>query len=165
LAGNDFNLPWRTNDVPFADRVNNVENVYIPTPLGSNYTITVSAQRVNVNAVRQHTNDIVQDYALVISSGNGEVTNAFTLTEFPLVVTNLPEVTIITNVFGVTNGYSGGILSNQRVGANSPLLGTNSVALSNSVDMLPNNGLITLGQNCQWRFYVITNINGYTNGV
>src|SRR5262249_15791621 len=61
LAGNDFNLPWRTNDVPFADRVNNVENVYIPTPLGSNYTITVSAHRVNVNAVRQHTNDIVQD--------------------------------------------------------------------------------------------------------
>jgi tetratricopeptide (TPR) repeat protein len=41
---------------------NNVENVYIdPTPaLGSNYSITVFARRVNVNAVTAQTNDVVQ---------------------------------------------------------------------------------------------------------
>ena len=38
--------------------------------LDSRYTITVLGRRVNVNAVTSNTNNIVQDYALVISSGD-----------------------------------------------------------------------------------------------
>ncbi len=35
--------------------------------------------RVNVNAVTAQTNNVVQDYALVISCGDGQVTNAMTV--------------------------------------------------------------------------------------
>ena len=36
---------------------------------------------MNVNAVTAQTNNVVQDYVLVISCGEGEVTNAFTVTD------------------------------------------------------------------------------------
>ena len=72
-AASTFNLAWDTNAAPRPDLVNNVENVYLAPPLGTNYSITVLARRVNVNAVTAHTNDVVQDYALVVSSSNGEI--------------------------------------------------------------------------------------------
>ena len=75
--GSDFNEIWDTNTPPNIDSVNNVENIYISAPpgapLNTNYSVTVFAHRVNVNAVTAHTNNVVQDYALVISSGNGEI--------------------------------------------------------------------------------------------
>ena len=85
-AGNDFNQAWDYQYGAQPGPVNNVENVYLsPTPgrqfqLGTNYSITVVGRRVNVNAVTAQTNNVCQDYALVISSGDGLVTNAITLT-------------------------------------------------------------------------------------
>ena len=71
-----------TNTIQNIDVVNNVENVYIPPLLATTngYAVTVLASRVNVNAVTAQTNDVVQDYALVISSGDGAITNAATVT-------------------------------------------------------------------------------------
>src|SRR5262249_472268 len=77
-AGNAFNLP-STNATPNVDFVNNVENVYLAPPLGTNYSVTVTAHRVNVNAVTARADDVVQDYALVVSSGDGQVSDALTL--------------------------------------------------------------------------------------
>ncbi len=144
-----FTIGVGTNSAPIPDLVNNVENVYINADLGSNYSVTVTARRVNVNAVTAHTNGIVQDYALVISSGGGEAGDALSLvTDEPIVGTNanFAAVTVITNIF-VGDGFSSAGLEGQRVGANSPLLGT------------------ATGTTNQWHFYVITNntLEGYTN--
>ena len=43
---------------------------------------------MNVNAVTAQTNNVVQDYALVISGGDGEVTNAITVTRQTQFVSN-----------------------------------------------------------------------------
>src|SRR5205085_3056569 len=45
LAGNEFNIPWDTNGPPQRDVINNVENVFITPPLGTNYSITVVGHR------------------------------------------------------------------------------------------------------------------------
>jgi len=53
---------------------------------------------VNVNAVTSNTNNVVQDYALVISCGDGGVvSNAFTLTDVATVSSNLTNLTALTN--------------------------------------------------------------------
>lgn len=141
------NNPGGTNSVRVInaerDFVNNVENVYLNAPLGSNYAIGVFARRVNVNAVTAHTNGIVQDYALVVSHGNLTYTNPFSITQTAATFTNVQFVTVLTNTVG-TNGY-GGTLLNQRVGANSPLL------------------LSTNGVTNQWNFYVLTNSSNFPN--
>ncbi len=151
-ANSTVTSAWDPNSPPNPDSVNNVENVYLNpafTPLGSNYTVTVRARRVNVNAVYAQTNDVVQDYALVISSGNGEVPDALHLEKVqPVVlpaVSGFPEVTAVTNQFAGNPTVGGGILLNQLVGANTPLLGT------------------TNGMTNQWHFYVITNTLNFTN--
>jgi subtilisin-like proprotein convertase family protein len=160
-AGNTANLPWDTNSAPNLDVVNNVENVYLGPPLGTNYSITVVGRRVNVNAVSAQTNNVVQDYALVLSCGDGEVTNALTLTPArPVVSSNLPYVTVVANMFTNTPGYSGGVLLHQHVGASSPLLGTNAIEYPTE-----GNAVITLGVTNQWHFYMLTNDNAYTNAV
>ncbi len=132
---NDGTYPGDTNAPPF-DLVNNVENVFIDNPLSTSYTITVHARRVNVNAVTTQTNGVLQDYALVISSGNTRLTNVFvngtTVTNF--VLAEDPGVFVKT----ITNGVP---LLNERVGANSPL-----------IDPVPNNGNAN-----QWNFYVFNN--------
>jgi subtilisin-like proprotein convertase family protein len=135
-VGSDFTQAWDTNTVPNLDFVNNVENVYLPAPVGTNYSVTVLGRRVNVNAVTGNTNDIVQDYALVISSGNGELTNALTYADTP------KQTNFTSNVTTVTNGVP---LFNQRVGGNSQYAPT------------------TNGARGQWNFYVFTNTNSYTN--
>src|SRR5439155_491153 len=83
------------------DFVNNVENVFVRPPLGSNYTINVIGRRVNVNAVTPNTNDVVQDYALVVSSGNGELTNPIV----SLTRTN-DSFTARGELIGLTNGVA-----------------------------------------------------------
>ncbi|MEI6392259.1 MAG: S8 family serine peptidase, partial [Verrucomicrobiota bacterium] len=81
-VGSTFNQAWDTNSPPMVDTVNNVENVFlspaqgIDSRLSTNYSITVVGHRVNVNAVTAQTNNVSQDYALVISCGDGLVTNA-----------------------------------------------------------------------------------------
>ena len=164
-SGNDFNQAWNTNLVANIDSVNNVENVFLSPTLGigsklsTNYTITITGRRVNVNAVTAQTNNVCQDYALVISSGDGLVTNALVFdSSSPIVSSNLPLVTVITNTFVNSPGFSGGILFNQRAGAQPELLGTNTITITNDA-----NAVITLGVTNQWHFYAITNNNSYTN--
>ncbi len=104
-----------------------------------------------MNAVSQQTNNVVQDYALVISCGEGEVTNAFTVTDNGIVSnpTGDQDLTIVTT----TNNLP---LLNQMVGANTPLLGTNQIPVGTNT-IWSTNGLITLGMTNQWHFYVVTN--------
>ncbi|MGO8926542.1 MAG: S8 family serine peptidase [Limisphaerales bacterium] len=164
-TGNDYNQAWVTNTVPNRDQVNNVENVFLsPTTglnslLSTNYSITVVGRRVNVNAVTAQTNNVCQDYALVISSGDGLFSNALTFNaSSPIVSSNQPLLTVITNGFANSPGLSGGVLFDQRVGASPQLPGTNTILLPTEA-----NGVLTLGATNQWHFYVITNNTPYTN--
>ena len=158
LAGSDFNLPWDTNVVPNIDLVNNVENVFLLPPIGRKYDITVVGKRVNVNAVTAQTNNVEQDYALVISSGDGEVPNALKLGGGNFVTKNVPNVLYLTNQFSSSPDVSGSLVLGQRVGGNPTLIGTNTIPVPGST-----NGLITLGVTNQWKFYVLTNEQNYTN--
>jgi len=129
----DFNAiyPIGTNTIESAprDTINNVENVFLREPDGTNYTIRVTGRRVNVNAVTAHTNDVVQDYALVVSiDGTNRITlepqnaseSAFTAPAPDALTNGLPRM-------------------HERVGANSPLIES------------------PVGTNLQWHFYVFTN--------
>jgi hypothetical protein len=114
----DFNQYWPagySNSLPF-DVVNNVENVFIAAPLAPQYSITVRARRVNVNAVTSQTNGVRQDYAVVVSSGNTRLTNVF---QSPVITSIAKATDISPNVKTLTNGIA---WFNERVGANSPLL-------------------------------------------
>ena len=162
-TNSQFNLPWNTNTTPNLDSINNVENIIIPNPLGTNYSVTVIGRSVNVNAVTAQTNNssgnfapnVVQDYALVIACGEGEVTNALTVTP-SAIVSNLTSDQQITSV-AATNTP----LFNQFAGASTPLLGTNKVDLGGT------NEMVTLGMTNQWHFYVVTNnaLDGSGSGV
>ncbi|MSU58758.1 MAG: hypothetical protein EXS35_11410 [Pedosphaera sp.] len=146
-GGANFNSAWDTNSPAKVDAVNNVENVYLAAVLGSNgYSVTVRARRVNVNSVTAHANDVVQDYALVISDGDGQVLNALTVSEQPVAAAppGTSQVTPVAN--SINDGQASGFLiDNQRVGANTPLLGT------------------TNGMTNQWHFYIVTNTTSFTN--
>jgi alpha-tubulin suppressor-like RCC1 family protein/subtilisin-like proprotein convertase family protein len=154
-----FNSPSDTNFPPNLDSINNVENVIIQPLLAGNYSITIVGRDVNVNAVTAQTNNaaniyapnVVQDFALVISCGEGEVTNAITVTDFGVAShpTTDQQITFVT--------AANTPLLNQFVGANTPLLGTNQVQLGST------NELVTLGMTNQWHFYVVTNTMGLTN--
>ena len=139
---NLFSTVTTTNSVPELDNVNNVENIYISPPLGTNYVVSVVARRVNVNAVTDHPNGVVQDYALVISSGDNPDVEAPFLLE-PIEET-VPEYVDIPALVSITNSIP---RLSDRVGANAPLLGTT-------------NGLLP-----QWQFYVFTNSLPSTNDV
>ncbi|HEU5124491.1 MAG TPA: S8 family serine peptidase [Verrucomicrobiae bacterium] len=170
----NFSSAWNTNGTPNRDFINNVENVFIaPTPFSTNnqqFSITVLGRNVNVNAVPGHTNKVAQDFALVISSGNGQVTNALTLASFPPTTTAstaYTNITYMTNQFagtGVTN-LSGGLLLNQHVGANSPLIGNGTAQVGGDTiwGSGGTNGMIFLGSTNQWHFYALTNEFSYTN--
>ena len=145
-SGFDYTQAWDTNTAPQFDVVNNVENVFIPAPTGTNFSVTVLGRQVNVNAVPGHPNDVAQDYALVVSSANPRLTDALTVTTLPLVSRLQPNVTVISNQFSAGQRVSGAFLQEERVGANTPLLGT------------------TDGMTNQWHFYVLTNSNeNFTN--
>ncbi|MGD0087605.1 MAG: S8 family serine peptidase [Verrucomicrobiota bacterium] len=154
-SGNTFNTPETTNKPAVFDSINNVQNVYISPLNGTNFSVTVLGYRVNVNAVTAQTNNVVQDYALVISSGDGLVTNAMTVTAAPPTPPNYTGDQNITYVTGNANA-----LLNQYVGASSPLLGTNTLPYSTTTAPAENfgsNWQITIGMTNQWHFYVVTN--------
>jgi len=146
-----FSLPSATNGPAPVDVINNVQNVFIAPPLGTNYSVAVIGHGVNVNAVTAQTNNITQDYALVISSGEGEVSNALAVADNGIV--SNPTGDQLVTVVTATNSA----LLNQYVGANSPLLGTNSVAVAVGATAFGTNAVITLGQTNQWHFYLVTN--------
>jgi subtilisin family serine protease/subtilisin-like proprotein convertase family protein len=156
--GSAFNQPWDTNTPPNLDVVDNVENVYLAPRLATNYSVTVAAHSVNVNAVTDQTNGVVQDYALVIASGDGQVDDALTVTDVPIASVISASVTFITNSFAPGLGISGGLLLNQRVGAQPPLADGNTIPWPDGTD-----GDITFGLPNQWCFYVLTNDQNYTN--
>ena len=136
-SGSAFNVTRSpTNGPANLDSVNNVENVFLFPPLSTNYSITVSGHRVNVNAVDSNTTNVVQDYALVVSYGDGGVfSNAFSMVDMPIVSSNNAS-----GLLTVTNGLP---LLNQRVGGNSQFA---------YVPFTSTNGIGN-----QWQFYVYTN--------
>lgn len=129
-----------TNSVLVSDNVNNVENVFVQSTfsknLGTNYSITVVARRVDVNAVTTVPEGIVQDFALVVASDNPMLPSAVTLGTETLADNPLAKMVTVTN--GVP-------LLHQRVGANSPYLTS------------------TNGNTNQWRFFVFGNTNNPAN--
>jgi choice-of-anchor C domain-containing protein len=162
-GGNIYNTPEGTN-APDLDSINNVQNVFISPLLGTQYSITVIGRSVNVNAVTAQTNNaagvyapnVVQDYALVISCGEGEVTNAFTVTDSGIVSNPTTDQQI---TYVVTTNAP---LMNQLAGASTPLLGTNTIQLTtNGTELngiqLGGTNILTLGMTNQWHFYVVTN--------
>jgi len=135
ITANGFNTAENATNTVSVDTINNVQNVFIPQPVGTNYTVTVFGREVNVNAVSAQTNlfagppngtgvyapNVVQDYALVISCGD-----AFTVTDNGIVSnpTGDQNITFVTT----TNTP----LVNQFVGANSPVLNTNTVSFTSN---------------------------------
>lgn len=144
--------------LPRTDKINNVENILIGNPdtYGRRFSVTVVGRKVNVDAVHGFfdstglTNDVAQDYALVISSD---------LTQ-PVGATNqfdIFEQFVEPTTFGVERRAPLKPVANaiplleERVGANASLLMGNGVTN-------------------QWNFYVFTNafvessLVGITNG-
>ena len=171
-----YSVPWNTNTPPNPDSVNNVQNVFLAPSSGTSFSITIIGRDVNVNAVTAQTNtlisgtptyapNVVQDFALVISCGEGEVTNAITTVTDNGVV-SAPTTDQQISFIGGTNVNAP--LFNQFVGASSPLLGTNTVPIG-TITVLNTNGvpvavpgyaanaIVTIGMTNQWHFYVITN--------
>jgi subtilisin-like proprotein convertase family protein len=155
-----YNEAWATNTTPNLDTINNVENVFLPSSDAGSYTVTVLGYSVNVNAVTAQTNNTVQDYALVIACGEGEVTNAITVTASapvsnPTGDQNITMVGVNANGMATNTDAVGGVFFNQLAGANTPLLGTNQV------DDISSNyagtAVVTIGMTNQWHFYVVQN--------
>ncbi|MGB0580930.1 MAG: S8 family serine peptidase [Limisphaerales bacterium] len=140
VAGSDFTEsgePGSTNlnqDVQ-RDFVNNVENVFIRGPLTNSGAVTldikVLGNRVNVNSTGYDTNDIAQDYVLVVSTDIGH----------EITLTHDPSRDFTTN--RVTSRLLNGIpLQEERVGAN-----------------YPHFPMQLIGSTNQWNFYIFTNQN------
>jgi subtilisin family serine protease/subtilisin-like proprotein convertase family protein len=143
-----------SNPEEYRDVINNVENVFIDIPRtlgsgkpeGTELTIKVVGRRVNVKAVNdfwaastadidknRRTNDIVQDFALVISSEQTRTNKTFTS------ITRQDAV----NTFGakqLTSMANGIEATNRIVGANSAMYWTN-------------------GNIAQWHFFSFTNVD------
>ena len=131
-----------TNFTAALDLANNVENVYIPPPLASRYSITVQARRVYVDAVDNADtappSGIMQDYALVASVGRFETNGGLRLD---------PAIAIGLDTNRVVKTYNTNytMLLHERVGANPPYL-------------TDRNGLPE-----QWNFYVFSNMTAFSN--
>jgi subtilisin-like proprotein convertase family protein len=162
-----YNNAQNATNPAVLDNINNVQNVFLPQNSGTNFVIVVAGTAVNVNAVTTQTNDaagnyapnITQDYALVISSGNGSNTNGFAVTATGAASnpTGDQRITVVLS----TNAP----LLNQTVGANSPVLSTNTIPFPAGSPYVTN-ALLTIGQTNQWHFYVVTNTGpaaDYTN--
>jgi len=139
-VSSDFTDPSDTNTPPQTDFVNNVENVFIRDPRGSNFVVSVTGQRVNVSAVADfqqttgETNDVAQDFALVVAIGDLTLTNELTIT--PIIPTNKPPLER-RPLLSMTNGL--------------PLLKQRASAQPSSYNSRH-------GVTNQWNFYVFTNI-------
>jgi subtilisin-like proprotein convertase family protein len=148
-----YNLPAGTN-APNVDMINNVQNILLPPLLAGSYSVTVIGRSVNVNAVTAQGTNVVQDYALVVSVGEGEVPTAISS------VTNQPIASNPTGDQDITFvATTNAPLMNQRVGANTPFQGTNTLALGTNTGW-GGNGQLTVGMTNQWHFYVVTNNAG-----
>jgi subtilisin-like proprotein convertase family protein/sugar lactone lactonase YvrE len=157
--GNNFNsgtppasLAAATN-AP-SDNINNVENIYLPPTLGTNYSITVVGKAVNVNAVTLDQTNVVQDFALVVASGDGNNTNGVTFTPASYSQNLAPPIT----GWQPTNT----VIFNQYAGANAPWLSTNSVSIGTNLGFGPTATLF-VGVTNQFHFFLVTNTFAVTN--
>ena len=155
--GSFTNKAWDGISAPNRDVVNNVENVYLAGGLAANYSVTVAAHGVNVNAVPSQGNAAAQDYSLVLSAGSGELASALTVTDAPLNTAPLALVTFLTNSLIEDPVNSGAILFQERAGASVPDWDSNTIPLAMGAAML------TVGSTNSWHFYVIDNQAGLTN--
>jgi subtilisin-like proprotein convertase family protein len=154
-AGRVFSKKWEpTSTGP--DDINNVENVFLAGGLGSRYAITVRARNVTVNTVKE-SGATAQDYALVVTSGDGDQISGLEVESFQTNRTAAFGSTVITNQFPLGTGALGGAVIDQRVGGNAPQSINGYVSLSSP------KGQITIGTSNQWRFYVFNNEQAYTN--
>ena len=153
--GGIYNSAGNTNS-PNLDIINPEENVYLQPPLAGTYSVTVVGRGVNVNAVTAQTNNVVQDYALVISCGDGLTPGVITVTDQGM-VSNPTGGQLITDVVATNTP-----LFNQFAGANPPLLGTNQVGAGGNT-VYATNAIVTVGQTNQWHFYVVTNNGANAN--
>lgn len=135
---------FRTNSNTIFDRINNVEKIIFDPAGGSNFVVSVIAHLVNVNARRDTTNAILQDFALAISADGDAGSGASSAVIESVDTTPILPGTAVPPAGILTNGM---VLLEQRAGANSPLIND------------PN------GQTNQWRFYVFTNIPGSTTAI
>jgi len=156
-AGSVTNAVWDPATLPRPDQVNNVENISLRPSLSAHYSVTVAGRSVNVNAVSERTDEIVQDYALVIAIGDGTLADALTAADSPTQTGAAPPVTVLTNLLDPAGPDWGAILLGQRIGSANPLDATNAIPL------FPAGGAITFGDTNQWRFYALTNSLGYAN--
>lgn len=147
-VGNDFGAGSRfsqahsasNTNLPTAqyDFINNVERVIIPArETNADLVVTVFARRVNVNAAVGDPLNIVQDSALILAGEGALLADNVGTVEFEGGTVQAGFFTEPPLVVGVTNGE---VKNNERVGANSPLLGGKN------------------GTTNQWRFYVFTNL-------
>jgi subtilisin-like proprotein convertase family protein len=148
-----FSVPVNASTAP--DNVNNVENVFLPAPLGTSYSVTVIGRNVAVNAVTAEQTNIVQDYALVVSCGDGANTSGISVAPAAKVSSTVP---LVTYVGGSTNG----VYFNQVSGANAPWLSTNALLFGTNYGFATNASLY-IGQTNQWHFFVVTNTTSYSN--
>ncbi|HTY87248.1 MAG TPA: S8 family serine peptidase [Candidatus Acidoferrum sp.] len=173
-ASSIYNTPESPTNAVY-DSVNNVENVYLPAGTGTNFTICVQGYRVNVNAITMQTNrlsggslvyapDVVQDFVLVVSCGEGEVSNAMQVLDVGPGLGFVPGPSSTRQVTTVLT--TNAPLYNQFAGASAPEIGTNTVPLGANSPWGGTNAVVTLGMTNQWQFYVITNTGlaaDYTN--
>ena len=128
------------------DSVNNVENTFIPltnSAAATTFRVYVIGRKVNVNAVSANTNQVAQDYSLVISTDDPARSVTVRMTP-PGPGLGFFGYTNLTAV-GITNGIP---RLNERVGANSQLWTLNGLNNAN-----------TNGVTNAWNFYVFTNQN------
>ncbi len=154
-ASTPYSLVVNSNATP--DTINNVENIWLPAPLGTNYSVTIVGRNVAVNAVTVEQTNIVQDFALVISCGDAFNTNGVTVTAVapPAPPVTAPPITFISS-------YTNGIYFNQLAGANAPWLSTNDVVFATN-SAYATNAALFIGQTNQWHFFVVTNTTTFTN--
>jgi subtilisin-like proprotein convertase family protein len=154
-SGSTYSAMVDSNTVP--DSINNVENVVLPPLLWTNYSVTVIGRNVTANAVTTEQTNVVQDFALVISCGDGNNPDGFTVTpQNPVAASSTaPTVTFVSS-------YTNGIYFNQLAGANAPWLSTNNIYID-PLSVFGTNADLFVGQTNQWHFYVVTNTTTYTN--
>lgn len=140
VSGSDFTEAGELNSTNLnqdvqRDFVNNVENVYMRGAFTNGGSITldilVHGNRVNVNSTGFDTNDIAQDYVLVVSTALGH----------EITLEHDPTRDFSTN--RLTSRLLNGIpLQEERVGAN-----------------YPHFPMTLIGSTNQWNFYIFTNQN------
>ncbi len=127
--------------------------------LGGHYSVTVFGRDVNVNAITEQNTNVVQDYALVVSVGEGEEPTAISTVSFSSKSSIIPTTDQTVTFMPGTNQ----VLVNQFVGANTPFQGTNLIGLGSNT-VWGSTGALTTGMTNQWHFYVVTNNGLDANG-